>query len=108
VTWDGGRAKRVLDVDENISKVQKEVDATEEKITHILVVSEPEAKTEEGLAVMDIQEELDDEGNVLSALPFSGLPERRCADGLQMLGLTGRTPRRHRGPWILRSWNWEC
>jgi len=46
------------------------LDAAEEKIAQILVVSEPEAKTEDGLAVMDIQEELDDEGNVLSVLLF--------------------------------------
>lgn len=55
-------------------------------------MSEPEAKTEEGLAVMDIQEELDDEGNVLSMLLFSSLPKRRCADAPVDAWVNGKNP----------------
>jgi unconventional prefoldin RPB5 interactor 1 len=66
----GGREEGLLidiDVDENIKKVQKQVDAMEEKIAQIYVVSEPDVKNEEGLSVMDIQEELDEEGNIMNA-----------------------------------------
>jgi unconventional prefoldin RPB5 interactor 1 len=54
-----------IDVDETVNKVQKEVDVLEEKLMRVVAVEE-ESKTEEGTSVMDIQEELDDEGNVLS------------------------------------------
>ena len=54
-----------IDVDETLKKVRKEVDALEEKLMQVVAVEE-ESKTEEGTSVMDIQEELDDEGNVLS------------------------------------------
>ncbi|KAA8894868.1 Prefoldin subunit-domain-containing protein [Sphaerosporella brunnea] len=58
---------RIEYVDENIKKVQKQIDEAEQKIAHIFIISEPDFKNEEGLSVMDIQEELDEEGNIMNA-----------------------------------------
>lgn len=57
---------RIDYVDENIKKVQKQVDENEEKLAQLQILIAPDAKNEEGMAVMDIHEELDEEGNVLS------------------------------------------
>jgi len=76
---------RVDYVDEAIKKVQKEVDALEEKLMRVVAVEE-ESKTEEGTSVMDIQEELDDEGNVLSECLARCGERRRNADGSRCVG----------------------
>jgi unconventional prefoldin RPB5 interactor 1 len=47
--------------------VQKQIDQLEQKIAQIQIISEPDIKNEEGLSVMDIQEELDEEGNIMNA-----------------------------------------
>ncbi|KAF8242862.1 hypothetical protein K440DRAFT_590357 [Wilcoxina mikolae CBS 423.85] len=80
---------RIEYVDENVKKVQKQVDATEEKINQLFIISAPEAKTEEGLSVMDIQEELDENGNVMNAWVNGKDPEAtsRTLDPTELLKL---------------------
>ncbi|RPA97371.1 hypothetical protein L873DRAFT_1691182 [Choiromyces venosus 120613-1] len=57
---------RIDYVRENVDKVQKQIDQGETKLVSLLVVSEPDLKTEDGLPIMDIHEELDEDGNIIS------------------------------------------
>lgn len=45
--------------------MQRQFDAAETKLASAKVVSNPDARTEEGLPVTDIYEELDEDGNVI-------------------------------------------
>ncbi|KAI5818084.1 Prefoldin subunit-domain-containing protein [Pyronema omphalodes] len=76
-------------VDENVKKVQKQVDENEEKLAQLQILISPEAKNEEGMAVMDIHEELDDEDNVLNAWVNGKDPdaESRTLDPKELLKL---------------------
>ncbi|KAI5800790.1 Prefoldin subunit-domain-containing protein [Pyronema domesticum] len=80
---------RIDYVDENIKKVQKQVDKNEEKLAQLQILIAPDAKNEEGMAVMDIHEELDEEGNVLNAWVNGKDPnaESRTLDPKELLKL---------------------
>ncbi|KAL0256712.1 hypothetical protein SLS55_009108 [Diplodia seriata] len=54
-------------VQKNVETVQKQVDAAEDKLSKVIIVSEPSLADDEGGPLMDIREELDEEGNVLSS-----------------------------------------
>lgn len=54
-------------VQKNIETVQKQVDAAEDKLTKVFIVSNPSLEDEEGGPLMDIREELDEDGNVVSS-----------------------------------------
>jgi hypothetical protein len=56
---------RVLDVQKNVETVEKQLHTTQDKLNSILVISKPDIRNEEGLPMMEIREELDDEGNVI-------------------------------------------
>ncbi|KAF2713732.1 hypothetical protein K504DRAFT_462231 [Pleomassaria siparia CBS 279.74] len=60
-------SKRVDYVRQNISTVQKQLDTAEKKLGGASVLLEPDMENEEGLPLFDIQEELDEEGNVVSS-----------------------------------------
>ncbi|EKG12807.1 hypothetical protein MPH_10050 [Macrophomina phaseolina MS6] len=68
-------AKQVIDlisrrqdyVQKNVETVQKQVDAAEEKLNKVLVISNPSLEDEGGAPLMDIREELDEDGNVISS-----------------------------------------
>lgn len=54
-------------VQKNVQTVQKQVDSAEDKLNKVLVIANPSLEDEEGGPLMDIREELDEEGNVLSS-----------------------------------------
>ncbi|KAB2574789.1 Udp-galactose transporter like protein [Lasiodiplodia theobromae] len=54
-------------VQKNVETVQKQVDAAEDKLSKVLIISNPSLEDEEGGPLMDIREELDEEGNVISS-----------------------------------------
>jgi unconventional prefoldin RPB5 interactor 1 len=45
--------------------VDKQLRIAEDKLNSILVISKPDIRNEEGLPIMEIREELDEEGNVI-------------------------------------------
>lgn len=49
----------------NVQTLRKQLEAAETKLEHVSIVSEPEARTEDGLPVTNIYEELDEDGNVI-------------------------------------------
>jgi unconventional prefoldin RPB5 interactor 1 len=60
-------SKRVDYVQQNISTITKQLDSAEKKLEGTSVLLAADVKNEEGLPLMDIQEELDEEGNVISS-----------------------------------------
>lgn len=60
-------SRRIDYVQQNISTVQKQLDSVEKKLAGASVLLEPEMENEEGLPLMEIEEELDEEGNVISS-----------------------------------------
>lgn len=60
-------SRRVDYVQQNVKTVQKQLGTAEEKLSQVLVVSNPEMTDESGLPLAEIREELDEEGNVISS-----------------------------------------
>ncbi|KAI5851321.1 Prefoldin subunit-domain-containing protein [Morchella snyderi] len=58
---------RIDYVQENVTKVEKQLEKGEAKLASLLVVAGPDLVNEDGLPIMDIREELDDDGNVVTA-----------------------------------------
>lgn len=54
-----------VDVTDNISKVERQLETGEEKLAGLLVVQGPEVLTEDGEPIIEIREELDEEGNMI-------------------------------------------
>lgn len=54
-----------LDVNDNITKVEKQLEKGEEKLSSLLIVQGPEVLTEDGDPIIEIREDLDEEGNVI-------------------------------------------
>jgi unconventional prefoldin RPB5 interactor 1 len=70
--------RRMDYVQQNISTIQKQVDAAEHKLAAATVISNPDVRNEEGLPLTDITEELDDDGNIISShtsTPGSSKPQ---------------------------------
>jgi unconventional prefoldin RPB5 interactor 1 len=63
-------SKRVDYVQQNITTLEKQLRAAEKKLAGADILLQPDVENEEGLPLMDIQEELDDEGNVVSSEVF--------------------------------------
>ncbi|KAF2273616.1 uncharacterized protein EI97DRAFT_147375 [Westerdykella ornata] len=88
-------SRRVDYVQQNITTVAKQLDAAEKRLAGTSVLLEPDLENEEGLPLMDIQEELDEEGNVISSSvlqPGKSAPEIVDAlrkAGIQKLGKQG-------------------
>ncbi len=59
--------RRIDYVEQNVQTVTKQLEAAENKLMAATVISEPDVRNDEGLPLMDIVEELDDEGNVISS-----------------------------------------
>lgn len=58
---------RINYVTENIKKVEEQLGKGEEKYASLLVVQGPEVLTEDGEPIIEIREELDEEGNIISS-----------------------------------------
>lgn len=59
-------ANNGTDVQENVTKVEKQIEQGEIRLASLIVVAAPDLTNEEGLPIMDIREELDEEDNVVS------------------------------------------
>ncbi|KAK8234050.1 Prefoldin subunit-domain-containing protein [Phyllosticta capitalensis] len=74
-------------VQQNVTTVQKQVDATEDKLNKVLIISNPSLQDEEGGPLMDIREELDDEGNVVtSSVQKAGASAPKIVEALRKAG----------------------
>ncbi|KAF2117071.1 Prefoldin subunit-domain-containing protein [Lophiotrema nucula] len=60
-------SKRINYVQQNIATVAKQLDSAEKKLAGTSVLLEPDMANEEGLPLMDIEEELDEDGNIVSS-----------------------------------------
>jgi unconventional prefoldin RPB5 interactor 1 len=81
-------SKRVDYVQQNISSITKQLDSAEKKLAGASVLLEPDLENEEGLPSMDILEELDEGGNVVSSSvsqPGKMAPE--IVDALRKAGI---------------------
>ncbi|OJD36596.1 udp-galactose transporter like protein [Diplodia corticola] len=75
-------------VQKNVDTVQKQVDAAEDKLNKVIIISEPSLADEEGGPLMDIREELDEEGNVLSSsISQPGHQTAQIMDTLKKAGI---------------------
>lgn len=62
------RVQRRIDyVQQNSAAVERQLDAAEKQLAGVDVLLDPGVDNEEGLPMMDIEEELDDEGNAVSS-----------------------------------------
>lgn len=66
---------RITYVDENVKKVEAQFDALGTRVEKLLVIAQPSVETEEGMAIMDIHEVLDEDGNVIEATVNGKDPE---------------------------------
>jgi len=57
--------RRIDYVTQNIKTVEKQLQTEEEKLERVSIVGRPEVRNEEGLPLMEIFEELDEDGNVI-------------------------------------------
>lgn len=58
----------MTDVQENITKVGKQIEHGETRLASLLVLAAPDLTDEDGLPIVDIREELDEEDNVVGQL----------------------------------------
>jgi unconventional prefoldin RPB5 interactor 1 len=58
----------------NAATVRKQLHTAEDKLEQVLFVSQPSAVTDEGLPVMAITEELDEEDNIICACSTTPIP----------------------------------
>ncbi|MCJ1245072.1 hypothetical protein MMC30_002273 [Trapelia coarctata] len=81
-------AAQILDVQENVKVSKKRLLAAEDKLSAVEIVINPEARTEDGLPLTEIIEELDDDGNVISSLiSTSGEAASQVVDTLRKAGV---------------------
>lgn len=59
--------RRIDYVEQNVKTVQKQLEVAENKLAAASVISTPEVLNEDGLPMIEIMEELDDEGNIISS-----------------------------------------
>ncbi|KAH0537500.1 hypothetical protein FGG08_005718 [Glutinoglossum americanum] len=59
-------SRRIEYAQKNAKTVEKQLQIAEDKLNSIIVISKPDVRNEEGLPIMEIREELDDDGNVIS------------------------------------------
>ncbi|KAF2794176.1 hypothetical protein K505DRAFT_324950 [Melanomma pulvis-pyrius CBS 109.77] len=80
-------SRRVDYVQQNITTIQKQLDSAEKKLSGVSMLLEPDMENEEGLPLVDLQEELDEKGNVVSSTisqPGKAAPE--IVEVLRMAG----------------------
>ncbi|KAH7119616.1 Prefoldin subunit-domain-containing protein [Dendryphion nanum] len=81
-------SRRIDYVQQNISTVQKQLDAAEKKLAATSILLESDMENEEGLPMMDIVEELDEDGNVISSeLMQPGKAAPAIVEALRKTGL---------------------
>ena len=60
-------SRRIDYVQQNAKTVERQLNTSQDKLNALLVVQQPEARTEDGLPLTEITEELDEDGNILSS-----------------------------------------
>ncbi|KAI9766624.1 MAG: hypothetical protein M1840_006435 [Geoglossum simile] len=83
-------SRRIEYVEKNVKTAETQLHTTQDKLNSILVISKPGILNEEGLPMMEIREELDDEGNVISSstiTPSDSTPQ--MIEILRKAGVTG-------------------
>ncbi|MCJ1393961.1 hypothetical protein MMC18_006838 [Xylographa bjoerkii] len=91
-------SRRVDYVQDNVKILTKQLEATEDRLSAIEVVIHPEARSEEGLPLTEIIEELDEDGNVISSsISTPGESSKEVVAALQKAGVKDlpvlRTPK---------------
>ncbi|KAF2649087.1 hypothetical protein K491DRAFT_698397 [Lophiostoma macrostomum CBS 122681] len=80
-------SRRVDYVQQNITSVEKQLGVAEKKLAGADILLQPDLENEEGLPLMDIQEELDEDGNVISGEVFQ--PGKAAPDIVEALRKSG-------------------
>ncbi|KAF2728414.1 hypothetical protein EJ04DRAFT_504108 [Polyplosphaeria fusca] len=80
-------SKRLNYVQQNITTLEKQLNRVEQRTAGASLLLEPDLENEEGLPLMDIVEELDEEGNVLSSTVNQ--PGKAAPEIVQALRKTG-------------------
>ncbi|KAJ4331427.1 hypothetical protein N0V87_009171 [Didymella glomerata] len=83
------RVQRRIDyVQQNSAAVEKQLDAAEKQLAGVDVLLDPGVDNEEGLPMMDIEEELDEEGNAISSsVNQTGKGAAEVVEALRKAGL---------------------
>lgn len=80
--------RRIDYVQQNSATVEKQLDAAEKQLAGVDVLLDPGVDNEEGLPMMDIEEELDEDGNaVSSSVNQTGKGAAEVVDALRKAGL---------------------
>ena len=80
--------RRIDYVQQNGETVEKQLDAAEKQLAGVNVLLDPGVENEEGLPMMDIEEELDEEGNaVASSVNQTGKGAAEVVEALRKAGL---------------------
>jgi unconventional prefoldin RPB5 interactor 1 len=80
---------RIRYVQQNVGTVSKQLEAAEEKLAKTMILQQPDNETEEGLPLMEIREELDEDGNVISSsLSQPGQDAEKVLETLKKAGIT--------------------
>lgn len=80
--------RRIDYVQQNGETVEKQLDAAEKQLAGVNVLLDPGVENEEGLPMMDIEEELDEEGNaVASTVNQTGKGAAEVVEALRKAGL---------------------
>ncbi|KAF2009565.1 hypothetical protein BU24DRAFT_428458 [Aaosphaeria arxii CBS 175.79] len=80
-------SRRMDYVQQNISTVEKQLDTAEKQFAGASILTAPDTENEEGLPLMDIVEELDEEGNVISGEVLQ--PGKEAPELVEALRKTG-------------------
>lgn len=81
-------SRRIDYVLQNSATIEKQLDAAEKRLAGVDVLLEPGLENEDGLPMMDIEEELDEDGNVVgSSLNQTGKAAAEIAEVLRKAGL---------------------
>ncbi|KAF2825189.1 hypothetical protein CC86DRAFT_370943 [Ophiobolus disseminans] len=81
-------SRRIDYVQQNSATIEKQLDAAEKKLAGVDVLLEPGMDNEEGLPMMDIEEELDEEGNeVASSVNQTGKGAAEILEVLRKAGI---------------------
>ncbi|KAI9831152.1 MAG: hypothetical protein M1819_005240 [Sarea resinae] len=85
-----GLLSRRLDyVQQNVRTVEKQLNTAEDRLNAVLVVRQPDIRNEEGLPLMEIREELDEDGNVISGNTLAaGSVAPQVIEALRKAGVT--------------------
>ncbi|KAI9754400.1 MAG: hypothetical protein M4579_004738 [Chaenotheca gracillima] len=81
-------SRRIEYVQRNVQTIEKQLQSAENKLASVLVIQQPEAKDEAGLPLLEIREELDDNGKVISSSTSLAKDEApRLLDALEKAGI---------------------